>query len=300
MEAKPKLLITGVSGLLGGNLARYFVDRYDVVGVYHRNRPSIPGVTLLQKDLSTEGAFEADAFDGYSPSFIIHCAGEANVDVCEQDPDHAERHICRMTKSVSEFARKHGAHLISLSTDAVSDGSREYLKESDDLNPINEYGRAKLRTEQYLASEHESSMIIRTRFYGINVVKETSFTEHLLKEFAQNHQVSCFTDNFCTQIYVINLAEILGECMQIRLSGIFNIVEDQKFSRFDYARLVASVFGFSGNLIVPGSMSDVESMAPRPADTSLSNEKIKASIETEILPAVDGLAQMKRDLQRWH
>jgi dTDP-4-dehydrorhamnose reductase len=300
MESKANLLITGVSGLLGGNLVRHLVEEYEVTGVYHKNEPSIPGLKLIQKDLSTEGAFEEDAFGDYSPDFIIHCAGEANVDTCELDPDRAERHIFRMTKLVSQFARKHDAYLVSLSTDAVSDGSREYLKESDDLNPINVYGKAKVRAEQYLASEHESSMIVRTRFYGINVVKDASFTEHLLKEFAQNHEVVCFTDNFCTQIYVMNLAEILAECMQKKLSGIFNIVEDEKFSRYDYARLVAGVFGFDENLIVPGSMSDVKTLAPRPPDTSLSNTKIKECIETEILPAVDGLAQMKRDLQRWH
>ena len=300
MESKPNLLITGVSGLLGGNLARHFVDNCRVVGIYHENKPSIPGIELSQSDLAANGARGLDALGEYSPDYVIHCAGEANVDVCEKDPDHAERHIFQMTESVSRFARKHNAYLISLSTDAVSDGSMEYLKESDELNPINVYGRVKARTEKHLASEHESAMIVRTRFYGINVVKESSFTEHLLKEFAQDHEVPCFTDNFCTQIYVMNLAEILAECMQKKLSGIFNIVENEKFSRFDYAQLVASIFGFDGNLVIPGSISDVKSVAPRPHDTSLSNEKIKASIETEILSAAEGLAQMKRDLQRWH
>ena len=173
MDFKPNLLITGVSGLLGSNLARHFAERYRVTGIYHENKPSIPGLKLIQKDLSTEGACDSGAFDGYSPDFIIHCAGEANVDVCERDPDHAERHIFGMTKSVSQFARSQNAHLIFISTDAVSDGSREYLKESDVLNPINVYGRVKVRTEQYLTSEHDSSMVVRTRFYGVNDEKKT-------------------------------------------------------------------------------------------------------------------------------
>ena len=299
MDFKPNLLITGVSGLLGSNLARYFSERFRVAGIYHKNKPSISGLKLIQKDLSTDGACDSDAFDRYSPDYIIHCAGEANVDVCERDPDHAERHIFRMTKSVSQFARSQDAHLISISTDAVSDGSREYLKESDVLNSINVYGRVKVRTEQYLTSEHDSSMVVRTRFYGMNDAKKKSFTEYIIKELSQGREVACFTDNYCSQIYVMNLAKILEECMKKRLCGIFNIVEDIKYSRFGFARIVARIFGLVEDLIVPSKMSAMHAMAPRPFDTSLSNAKIKANIETEILPAAEGLAKMKKDMTRW-
>ena len=222
------------------------------------------------------------------------------MDACERDPAHAERQIYRMTQSVAEFARKNDAYLIALSTDAVSDGTIEYLCEDDDLNPVNVYGKVKVRTERYLAAEHETAMIVRTRFYGSNVVERPSFTEHVIRELGEGRDVNCFTDNYCTQIYVVNLAEILAECMHIRPSGIYNIVEDEKFSRFGYAQLVADVFGLDEKLIIPGSMADVEFLAPRPPDTSLSNRKIRGLIETPISPAADGLARMKADLERWH
>lgn len=298
MYCRQKLLITGVSGLLGSNLARHLAGRYDITGIYHENELPIPGVKIIQVDLSAVGAFESDAFDEYSPDYIIHCAGEANVDICERDPDHAERHIFRMTKSVSQFARKHDAYLISISTDAVSDGSVEYLKESDAVNPINVYGRVKVRTEQYLTSEHDSSMVVRTRFYGRILGNKTSFTEHLIEELSQGRKVACFTDNYCGHVYVVNLAEILAECMKKRLFGIFNIVEDRKYSRLDFAQLLARVFGFDEKLIVSSNMSDMRSDVPRPFDTSLSNTRIRENIETRILPAAEGLEKMKKDMGR--
>jgi len=299
MELKPRLLITGASGLLGGNLVRHFSSRFSVVGIYHKYRPAIPGVKLIQYDLSSIDACDLDAFEGESPDYVIHCAGEANVDICEQDPNHAERQIFGMTKSVSQLAEKHGAHLIFVSTDAVSDGANEYLREDAIPEPINEYGRAKVRTEEYLLADHDLSMVVRTRFYGINFEKNSSFTEHLLRQFGQGREVTCFTDSFSTQIYVLNLADVLEECMQKRLFGVFNIVEDNKCSRFRYAKLVAKCFGFPEALVVPGSIDDMDFVAPRPPDTSLCNAKIKAVIETRILSAEDGLAVMKRDLKRW-
>ncbi len=285
--------------MLGGNLARHLADRYEITGIYCAHQPSIPDVRLVQLDLSAGQVSESNVLQAYSPDFVIHCAGEANVDACERDPAHAERQIYRMTQSVAEFARKKGSYLIALSTDAVSDGTVEYLDEDDALNPVNVYGKVKVRTEEYLAADHESAMILRTRFYGINVVDKTSFTEHLIRELDAGRKVNCFTDNYCTQIYVMNLAEVLFECMQKRPSGIYNIVEDEKFSRFEYARLVADVFGLDDTLIIPGSMADVEFLAPRPTDTSLSNRKIRELIETPVLPAADGLARMKADLEKW-
>ena len=220
------------------------------------------------------------------------------MDICERDPDHAERHIFHMTKSVSQFAMKHDAYLISISTDAVSDGAVEYLKESDALNPINVYGKVKVRTEQYLTSEHESSMVVRTRFYGRSLANKTSFPEHLIEELSQDREVECFTDNYCSHIYVVNLAEVLAECIKKRLFGIFNIVEDRKYSRFDFAQLLARIFGFDEKLIVSSCMSDMHSDVPRPFNTSLSNTKIKARIKTGILPAAEGLARLKKDMGR--
>jgi nucleoside-diphosphate-sugar epimerase len=40
---KNKMLITGVSGLLGSNLAYYFKDKYDILGLYHSHPVLLDG-----------------------------------------------------------------------------------------------------------------------------------------------------------------------------------------------------------------------------------------------------------------
>jgi nucleoside-diphosphate-sugar epimerase len=40
---KNKVLITGVSGLLGSNLAYYFKDKYDILGLYHSHPVLLDG-----------------------------------------------------------------------------------------------------------------------------------------------------------------------------------------------------------------------------------------------------------------
>ena len=41
---RKRLLITGVSGLLGNNLARYFARKFDVLGLYNEHPVVIPGI----------------------------------------------------------------------------------------------------------------------------------------------------------------------------------------------------------------------------------------------------------------
>ena len=50
---KKRMLITGVSGLLGNNLAFCLKDIYRVLGVYHTHRVEIDGIQTCAADLTT-------------------------------------------------------------------------------------------------------------------------------------------------------------------------------------------------------------------------------------------------------
>ena len=43
IEKNNKMLITGVSGLLGSNLAHYFKDKYDILGLYNSHPVLLDG-----------------------------------------------------------------------------------------------------------------------------------------------------------------------------------------------------------------------------------------------------------------
>lgn len=297
--SRKNLLITGVSGLLGGNLARYFSKNYKVFGIYHSNRPVMCDVTLMRKDLADRGDEGLKELERFPPAVIIHCAGEADVDKCETVANHAERNVFEVARSASEIANRYGAHLVSISTDAVSDGLSEYFGEDDSVSPINIYGKTKVRVENYLLSENRSAMIIRTRFYGVSNNRKKSFTERILGELAKGNEVPCFVDSYCTQIYAMNLASVLEESIEKRLCGVFNIVESQKHSRYEYAQIVARIFGLDERLIVPVLMASMSFNALRPTDTSLSNIKIKKKICSEIFSTEKGLQMMKEDMEKW-
>ncbi len=77
-----KMLITGVSGLLGNNLAYYFKQKYEILGLYSSHPVLIAGVRTEKCDLLCHDSI-GKVVEEFDPMVIIHCAhcaSLANVD----------------------------------------------------------------------------------------------------------------------------------------------------------------------------------------------------------------------------
>src|SRR5689334_19266570 len=83
-----RLLITGVSGLLGINLASETMREHDIVGVDRGKLTKAP-FQLVHEDLSDLTALPA-LLDAVRPAWLIHCAALADLDACEENPDRAK------------------------------------------------------------------------------------------------------------------------------------------------------------------------------------------------------------------
>ena len=86
---KKKVLITGGSGLLATNWAVCLRKDYSVfLGLHKRNDISIPGVSSIFINLESVSKFKeflaTNKFD-----IVVHTAGIANVEFCEQNPQQA-------------------------------------------------------------------------------------------------------------------------------------------------------------------------------------------------------------------
>ncbi|NCO68852.1 MAG: sugar nucleotide-binding protein, partial [Nitrospirae bacterium] len=84
------MLITGVSGLLGNNLAYYFKDKYKILGLYLSHPVIMPGMNTTKCDLSINGPIKEIIAD-FNPSIVIHCASLTSVDRCEIEMDLADK-----------------------------------------------------------------------------------------------------------------------------------------------------------------------------------------------------------------
>lgn len=279
------MLITGVSGLLGNNLAYYFKDKYDIVGLYNTHPVTIEGIytekcQLLYPDNINKIISE------YNPQIIIHCASLANVDVCETDRDTAKSINVSATRDLVETVSNEDVRLIYISTDAVYDGIKGNFSEDDDnINPQNYYGVTKYEGELEIRKK-ENSLILRTNLFGWNIQKKQSLGEWILDALRAKQKISCFEDAYFSSIYTMELARVIDISIKENLTGIYNCGGLNPCSKYEFANKIADCFGLDKTLVQPISIGDFNFRANRGKNLSLNVHKIQNALDYR-LPTMD-------------
>lgn len=287
-----KILITGGSGLLGSNIAKMAISKFDVYASYNKNVVSMKGVNFFQVDLTeTEQLAQIQQI---RPDFIIHCAALTNVDYCQEHPDQAYKQNVLASINIAETAKDIGAYIIHISTDSVFDGEKGGYKEDDATNPLNVYAKTKLEAEERVRSIYPYSCIVRTNFYGWNKTDKFSLAEWMLNKLTNNEELPGLEDIYFSPILVNDLIKALFELKKKVYRGVIHIAGDEVCSKLDFARILAKVFDFDKGLIKPISVHKLGLRAPRGTDTSLNISKAEKVLETRLPKVEDGLQRMKK------
>ena len=166
-EQKKRMLITGVSGLLGSNLAYCLRDKYEILGVYHAYKIEMDGIQTVSADLTSESEV-GQLIKNFGPEVIVHCAAQADVDKCEEYPDAAERLNVLGTRNIVKNLNGSMAKLLHISTDLVYGGEKDRCSEDDPVGPLNHYGKTKCQAERE-ALKRNGVLVLRTNFFGWNI-----------------------------------------------------------------------------------------------------------------------------------
>jgi perosamine synthetase len=281
---RKKLLITGVSGLLGNNLARYFARTFDVLGLYNEHPVVIPGIRTDTCDLLGLDAVRR-VLDGFRPSVVLHCASLANVDQCESDPELSELLNVACTRRIVDALEGSEAHLVYISTDSVYEGTKGRYSEEDAARPLNVYGRTKWEGERPVL-ERPGGLVLRTNLFGWNIQDKKSLGEWILGELAAGRSIGGFRDAVFSTIYTMELARVIDVAIRRKLSGLYNCGSSDSCSKYEFALKIADRFGFDRHLIRPISIDDFEFRARRGKDLSFSTRRIEETLEYR-MPGID-------------
>jgi len=285
------VFITGIAGMLGSNLAYLLRDKYRVSGV-DLHPVSINRVTgCVFSALDVEQIRQQLIMNGADT--VIHCAALVNMDECEANPEYAERINYLLTSDLAFICAKLKIRLIFISTDAVFDGEANYLyKESDMPKPVSVYGKTKVKAEEAVLST-EGNLVVRTNIYGFNYREKQSFGEWILSSLISNIELNMFYDLYFSPILVNELAEILDQCMEKRLSGLYHISSSGAISKYDIAVAIRNEFGIEGS-INKVSMSQYHFKAPRTRNMGLCNDKLKKELGLSIRTPLESVTEFKR------
>ena len=269
------ILVTGVAGMLGSNIAYLLRHRHTICGV-DRNHVHIEG-THTVKDSVLNIALLSRLIDEHNVDTLIHCAAVVNVDACEAHPDYAEIVNVIMTDNIAWLCKQKGVKLIYISSDAVYSGEKEGLNTEDDTPaPISIYGKTKLAAENLVLSR-PGNLALRTNMYGFNYREKLSFGEWLLKSLSEEAELNMFYDILFSPLLVNHLVDVIERCIANNLSGLYNAGCTGSISKYDLGIAFSDTFDLP-NEIKRGSMDDFKFNAPRTKNMGLDNTKIKQAL----------------------
>src|SRR5258706_73936 len=113
-----RILITGVSGLLGLNLAQEKMDTHEVIGVDRSKLTKAP-FKVLKMDLLNPGAVDS-ILDSAEPNWGANCAALADINPSEEAPVLSRLLNTHLPAQLERACVRRGIRLVSVSKEAMS------------------------------------------------------------------------------------------------------------------------------------------------------------------------------------
>jgi dTDP-4-dehydrorhamnose reductase len=283
-----KLLVTGVSGLLGINFAQEMMGRHEIIGV-DRGKLAHAPFHIIKQDLLDSNAADY-LLDAAHPQAVIHCAALADLEACEVDPSLAQRLNTDVPQQLARACKVRDIPFIHISTDAVFDGEKDEAYTEDDApNPLGVYAQTKLDGERAVLTENPNAIVARVNFYGWSLGGRRSLAEFFFNNLTNSKSMSGFTDVIFCPMLVNDTARLLMKMLKKKLSGIYHVVGPQAMSKYHFGVEIARKFSLRESEITPKSVTFSGLVAKRSNNLWLSTHKLSTDLGEDISQFSTGL-----------
>jgi len=268
-----RILITGGSGLLALNWAQAVSERCSVTLGLHKRQVVVSAAKTQPIDLESVDSL-VRSIEKTAAQVVIHTAGLTSVDRCESEPELAQHVNVTLATNVAKACAIAGRGLVHISTDHLFSGQAPLVDENQQPAPINVYGQTKAEAENRVLDTNPQSLVIRTNFYGWGTSYRQSFSDIVINALRAGSDLTLFQDVFYSPILVETLAQAVHELIDLKATGIFNVVGDFRISKYHFGFKLSEEFGLEFGHVRSGLFSDQKSLVHRPCDMSLSNQKV--------------------------
>jgi dTDP-4-dehydrorhamnose reductase len=293
-----KVLVFGKDGQLGRAFADLFADQSHVIllGRYDCD--------LTNQEKLTE------SLEKYQPEIIINASAYTAVDQAEKDFETAFLVNSIAPQIMAKYiqSKYHGV-LLHYSTDYVFDGSKKSsYTESDQTNPLGQYGKSKLRGEQAIQKVFENNSNRSSKYYILRTSwvygEGGNFIKTILRLAQEREQLKVISDQFGVPNSAEWLAEVGWNMINSNsASGIYHAVVEGHTTWYELAKFAvekAREFGIELKI----NPEDIQAIpateyplpAPRPYNSRMNNQKLKNAFQLDSFPQWQD--QVKAYIQR--
>jgi dTDP-4-dehydrorhamnose reductase len=253
-RTKKTILIFGISSFVGSNLAEFLKRDYKVVGTYHKNPVSIPGVLTLPCDVLSKDKAQLILF-AFKPDITIYAVGLSSLSDCAKRKDLADALNTSGLFNVTEFCQRYKSQICYLSSNFVFGGEDKNYIEMDIPDANTTYGKTQASAEFFLQKSSLNYVIFRCcRLYGrsLNPNQQTWF-EQVERKVKSREQLTCDGNVKTGFIDVTYLGLILKLAFEKEVRNrLFQISTPNLMSYYEFALEYCKVFGGAPSTVIKG------------------------------------------------
>lgn len=231
---RKNVLVFGGSGMAGHIVTKYLeeTEKYDVINTCHNK-------------LSNEKSVVLDIFDrekivetlkNIKPNIVINCIGILTKKA-NDNPDLAVYVNSYFPRLLEQLGPKMNFKTIHLSTDCVFSGERGNYTVFDIPDAKDMYGKSKALGEL----KNDRDLTIRTSIIGPELNENGVGLFHWFMN--QHGIINGYSNVFWTGLTSLELAKVIGKMIEMDLTGLHQIVPQEKISKYELLKLIQEVFG---------------------------------------------------------
>ena len=192
-----KVLVTGANGQVGWELSRSGARKdFDILAL-DRTTLDITDQSAVSKTVSASMV-----------SLVVNAAAYTAVDQAESEPEVAFSVNRDGPAYLASACAEAGIPLIHISTDFVFDGKKQgFYLESDQISPLNVYGKSKAAGEVAVRERLRKHIILRTSWvYG---VEGRNFVKTMLRLGREKDVIQVVEDQYGCPTYAADLGDAI-------------------------------------------------------------------------------------------
>ncbi len=255
MEQKLKILILGVTGMLGNAVFRFLskTSEHKVVGsARSSNAKNFFPQNLTDRVICGVNVENYDSlitlFKFVQPDIVINCIGLVKQIDAADDPLIAIPINSLLPHRLAKLSELTGARLIHFSTDCVFSGMKGMYKESDESDARDLYGRSKYLGEV----SYSNSITLRTSIIGHELSGARSLVDWFL---SQERYIKGYRRAIFSGLPTVEVARVLRDIVipNPNLAGIYHLSVDP-IDKFTLLQLIARIYKKSIDIIPDDSL----------------------------------------------
>lgn len=256
-------------------------------------------VPLGCADISNKAELER-CLERVCPNIVINCAADTHVDQAE-DIEYFRSHVSPANvvgvMNLANLCEQSKTKLIQISTDYIFGGKfgpyaeTQVFPEETDI-PKGNYAISKCAAEAVLMA-YSNYVIVRTT--GLYGKLGNDFVGMILDKLKHKEEVKVTKNLHGNQTYIPHLAQALMALVQcpVQTGHHIHIASKDILTRYEFALMIANVFGYDPSLIIPTNSNKVPGwVAPRPVHGGLKIERA-LDLKLPIYTIAEGLKALK-------